>query len=355
MKTVEQAYQSKENNFDLLRIIAALLVIASHSFPLAGSRNEPFTLLGGFDTGGGWGVSVFFVISGFLVTKSVMERSIFDYFKSRFFRVVPALILVTLFTVFILGPVLTEQPISNFFQNPVTWEYLLTPTVFWMGHTLPGVFEENPVPGINGSLWTLPIECSFYIILPLLGALGLLSRRVYFLLPLTIGIILLYGIVNLGWKWDSQGGALLRGVPVYSGFKNGLLFSIGGFFWIYRKSIPLDPGVALGGILLLVIAGFQDGRLFAFMIALPYLTIYFALARPFRFRLYERLGDLSYGAYIFAFPVQQAMVSIFENRIGPLTLMAVSMPTTLMMATISWHLVEKRAIKMRRRLGKSRS
>src|SRR5262245_53522115 len=91
-RTLGEVFDPKNNNFDIIRLFAALLVLISHCYPLTGVATDPFAhYFGEYDTGGGWGVAIFFVISGFLVTRSVMERSTWVYLRSRVLRIVPAL------------------------------------------------------------------------------------------------------------------------------------------------------------------------------------------------------------------------------------------------------------------------
>lgn len=346
--TVGDAFEGRENNFDLLRIVAAVLVLVSHSYPLTGTGNEPFASYLGFDTGGGWGVAIFFVISGFLVTRSVLQRRVADYLKSRVLRIVPALLVVSLFEAFCIGTLFTSLPLGKYFGDLNTWDHVLNTLVFGLNLSLPGVFEGNPNRLVNGSLWTLPIECLFYLMLPFLAFLGLLSAKRYLVLPFLAALAFAGGILFFAWSWDNQGGNAFLDVPTYSALKNSIFFLLGGALWVYRRSMPLDGGLALCCLLLLSISGFSDAKWVVFFLAVPYLTIYFALVRPIEIAWYAKLGDISYGTYIYAFPVQQALVHCFGPNIGPTSLTLMALPITLVLATLSWVLVERRAIALRK-------
>lgn len=349
MKTVYQAFDPKRNNFNLIRLFAAILVLVSHCYPLTGRTTEPFaSYLGDFDTGGGWGVSIFFVISGFLVTRSVLERSVGVYLRSRILRIVPALTFVSLFEILVLGPLFTKLPIGNYFSNPGTYSYLRNATVYWLDFSLPGVFASNPVSGVaNGSLWTLPIESAFYVLLPVLSVFGLLKPERILLLLAVVAFWLAFGIIQLDWNWTNQGGMLFAGGPTYSTVKEGVFFLLGACLWILRDRIPFTGGLAACCVLLLLIFAYQKTGLVAMYLALPYLVIYVAMTDKLRFPFYEKIGDLSYGTYLFAYPVQQAIVAICGNAIGPKRLAALALPLTLMLAALSWYSIERPILAIR--------
>ncbi|MFC7556650.1 acyltransferase family protein [Pseudoroseomonas wenyumeiae] len=114
--SLEEAMTSKENNFDAIRLAAALLVLFSHSYPLTGSGADPIaTNLGGYDTGGGIAVSMFFVLSGFLVYRSAERHDAGVYLRSRVLRIVPGLAVCLILSAFVLGPVFTNLSATQYF------------------------------------------------------------------------------------------------------------------------------------------------------------------------------------------------------------------------------------------------
>ena len=162
--------QGRDNNFNLIRIIAALAVLVTHSFAVAiGSGDaEPFRGSLGM-TMGSIAVDVFFITSGFLVTSSLLNRqSTIEFVWARVLRIFPALLAMLLLTVFALGVFLTSLPISAYFSLPMTYIYLAKNATLLMGvaYNLPGVFDSNPYKSaVNGSLWTMPHEVRMYAIL----------------------------------------------------------------------------------------------------------------------------------------------------------------------------------------------
>lgn len=159
----------RRNNFDALRLVASLAVVAGHAWPLTGVSAAP--RLGGHlvhhDA-----VYVFFAISGFLITTSWFRSPHpLRYLRNRALRIFPALVLVVIATVFVIGPLVTSSP--DYLGEPATWSYLGNIALVAQ-YELPGVFQANPVTAVNGSLWTLGAEFACY-----LGvlAVGLLLRR----------------------------------------------------------------------------------------------------------------------------------------------------------------------------------
>ncbi|ROH86289.1 acyltransferase [Pseudomethylobacillus aquaticus] len=162
----------RDNNFNLVRAVAALAVLITHSFALAiGSGDaEPFKANLGM-TIGSIAVDIFFITSGFLVTSSLLNRqSIVEFIRARALRIFPALLVMLFLTVFVLGVIFTSLPISDYFSSTKTYVYLAKCATLFTGVTyhLPGVFEDNPYKNtVNGSLWTLPKEVRMYAILAL--------------------------------------------------------------------------------------------------------------------------------------------------------------------------------------------
>jgi peptidoglycan/LPS O-acetylase OafA/YrhL len=162
--------QSKDNNFNLIRIIAAVAVLITHSFALVNGTGdaEPFRYSLGM-TIGSIAVDVFFITSGFLVSASLINRqSTVEFILARFLRIYPALLVMLFLSVFVLGVFFTSLPLSSYLLDSKTYIYLLKCSTLVAGvvYQLPGVFDKNPYQyAINGSLWTMPYEIRMYIIL----------------------------------------------------------------------------------------------------------------------------------------------------------------------------------------------
>ena len=304
--------RGRENNFDLLRLIAALAVLFGHSFVLtAGNQSldtvDPISRFlmqnAGFNEAiQDFAVDVFFVISGFLVARSFLtQKTVIGFIEARVLRIFPAAILCSLLTVGVLvwfGTV----PVTAFFSDPETLRFLINNALLWrVEYHLPGVFQDNAYIGVvNGSLWTLPIELRAYLFLTLLGVLGLLRFRHGANLVLALLVILF-----LVPEWSS---IVTRNADKWRLF---LFFFVGAGFYVNRKYIPvgiLPPAVLLA--IYVGTAGIPKIHALIFVILVSYLTLAIALARYYPALDPGRAGDISYGVYLYAFPVQQALIQL---------------------------------------------
>jgi peptidoglycan/LPS O-acetylase OafA/YrhL len=153
----------RATNFDFLRLLAATFVVYGHSYPLTG-RVSPSFCGNGF---GSLGVKIFFSISGYMIASSWLHDPHFGRFwLRRALRILPALTVVVLLSVVVLGPLLTNLPLSIYLYSPQTFYYFYN-LVLYINYDLPGVFDQNIFPhAVNGNLWSLPAEVFMYATVP---------------------------------------------------------------------------------------------------------------------------------------------------------------------------------------------
>lgn len=339
----------RKNNFDFMRLVAATLVVYSHSFPLLGYYGqEPFARAAGHFTGGALGVAIFFVMSGYLVTASQQNSaSVFQFLWKRALRIFPALAVVVLLSILVLGPLLTTVPLAEYFRHPFTREYLWN-IALWIHFPLPGVFADLPHKGsINGSLWTLPIEASMYVAVALLGLAGLLQRK---WIPFVL-LALVAAHVFLALNPSLQKTALWRIGPLKDCIKFGIYFFAGSAFYLFDRFVPWRAWIA-ALLLAAWIASFHTPAGIYFMfLAVPYCTLYIARGNVQPLANFGRYGDFSYGLYIYAFPVQQTLVYLIgKDNLSPMQLFLAAQAIALACAFLSWHLIEKPALQLKSRL-----
>jgi peptidoglycan/LPS O-acetylase OafA/YrhL len=326
------------NNFDALRFWAALAVLWSHAIPISeGSEaNEPlFALSAGQTTAGSIAVTMFFVISGYLITKSFeRSHSSWRFVKARALRIMPAFLVVLLLLAFIVGPIVTTLPLASYVRSSEVYRYVLLQAAFLSFPDLPGVFAENPLPYINGSLWTLRYEVICYVAVFLLGICRLLNRWV--LLGLYCA-----GLVFLLFHEHGRVSDGMHLMPTKNAVDLGTKFLAGAL--IYKWRLSLLPSVALGALGIGVACLFLGHFATAGRTVIPYLVMYLALGMSLRLPSPIKLGDLSYGTYIYAWPVKQLIVLI-GGQPAWWMVAGLATPIVLLLAWLSWHLIEKVAL-----------
>ena len=339
----------RENNLDLIRFIAASAVVVAHAYPVAyGSDTfEPLFRVTGTSTFGRVAVMVFFVISGFLITASFQRsRSVLDYVLARVLRIFPALIVVCALTCFVLGPLLTTLDVGSYLHSTRVYGYLLW-TPIWPMHDLglPGVLESGVAypRTINASLWTIPYELLCYVAVLALGLFGLLRRWLVVCLFVASWYPHLYGVHGTVTPFH-------LGVQAADLFR---YFAAGMILYLWRDRIPMSGRAAALCLALLLLSATQHAPLGfdeSFALLGPYLVLYAGYNQHVRFPNFARHGDFSYGIYIFAFPIEQAVGKLIGPGVRAWQVAAFSYPVIVLCSVASWHLVEARSLRLRRRL-----
>jgi peptidoglycan/LPS O-acetylase OafA/YrhL len=339
----------KDNNLNLLRVLAATAVLLSHSFVLSTGDPgaEPLRTRLGMPLGS-IAVDVFFIVSGFLVTGSIWKsQSTIDFVVARVLRIFPGLLVMLALTVFVMGTALTTLDWSAYLSAKETRVYLAKCATLFFGaaYNLPGVFSENPYKNaVNGSLWTLPFEVKMYAILAamwLASKAALRFRARAFALGCVASAVASGGYVAITY--------LVRG-ETSSFFWLFFMFFGGAACFVVRRHIHISRTVALSLVVALVLAAAVSQKAFLaiYILSLPYITLYCAYGPAGWIRSYNAVGDFSYGIYIYAFPVQQALVAAMPS-IAPIPLFLCSGIATLLLAMLSWFLIERKALSLKRR------
>jgi peptidoglycan/LPS O-acetylase OafA/YrhL len=347
MKTLGQCFESSQNNFTLLRLLAAIAVLYYHCYPLSLGRgaHDPISeiLIRKASIGlGGLSVGAFFLVSGFLVTSSYINRSsIFAFIESRVLRIFPALIVAVLFCAFIIGPLVTSLDLHGYISNERVWRYILKNSIMVTGiqYDLPGVFLDNPWKiGVNGSLWTLPVEVWMYMWVSVVGAFGILKKRAVFNAVVFVSFLI---------YCSSPDSFLITKVD--GSVRNPLFFVIGAFFFVNRDYIPINTVALLVLTACVILFRNSEYGFFLYTLYISYFIFYIAFLEALNKFNPDKIGDLSYGVYIFAFPVQQVAAN-YITGISPVSMMAVTLPVVLCLAYFSWTFVERPALRLKGRM-----
>lgn len=350
MDNVDKSMLTRVNNFDVLRLSAAMMVVISHSYHLFGIDIDPWTRLTGYRTLGGLGVAIFFIMSGFLVARSFeLDPSAVRFAWKRFLRIMPGLVVCAVFTV-VLGAFVTDLSLNDYFSQRGVYNYfarmilLIKPPM-----TLPGVFESNPFPNaVNGSLWTLQYEVGLYFLLVICGTIGLLTKKL-------VLYGLLGGLLLAHWRLSESDALLRLGDTFKSVFYLGFLFFSGVTLWACRKKVFFSK-VSLYLVVVLLVGALKTPLFpLMLMLTLPYLIICSALTPIGDWAKFDKFGDCSYGVYIYSFPIQQTVVK-YCKPLGwsHISVTMLSIGLILIVSMGSWWLIEKPCLGFKRLLNNRR-
>ena len=364
--TIATKYDRTRNSFTPLRLVLACMVLYAHSFAISGvlHRDQLYRLTDGAYSMGRFAVLGFFVISGFLVTQSLATTGsrarLFAFLRKRALRIWPALIVCTLLVAFVLSGVLTRRQMSGFYSFEGGWSpwwYSFDSITFNLFSNLLGwhtrvrdLFAGNPMNATtNGSLWSIRFEVSMYLILAATGALLRYRMRAIVLVGASTAVLGLILLRTAGVTLPHPEYWVFKEWPTFIDLAP--YFFIGGALYVFRYKVPysVPAAVSLGFIFLL--ASVTKVGFVVALIAIPYALLIAAISP--RFSGYERrLGDYSYGVYIYAWPVQQTVVFLTGTG-NPYSLFVMALPLTLLCAIGSWHLVERPLLRRKPRSVRS--
>ena len=330
---------SRYNNFDHIRLLLALGVFFFHVGEL--TRMAEFQH---FRDAVSASVAVhsFFVVSGFLIFMS-FERSssLKRYFIKRFRRIAPGYIAVILLS-FLFLSLLSTLPPEKYFTATESFQYLAAnlATLNFLHPTLPGVFMDHPYKSVNGALWTIKIEVLFYLAVPLI-ALFYRWVKPWKLLLVLFALSALY-YLTMGWLYEQEGNPLY--LTLQRQLPGQMMFFSGGALLYYhldlfrRYALPLFIAAVFAYAIQSYISSQMLYPLYA--LSLSIIVVYLAVIFPYLGHI-ARYGDLSYGIYIWHFPIIQTFISLHLFEEHPWAALSGLLGVVLFFAWLSWHLVEK--------------
>ena len=349
--TFEQLSQSRRNNFNFLRFFLALLVIFDHSFLLLPPYNlqEPVTrLTRGQMTAGSWAVQGFFIISGFLIMQSWERRpNLAHFLKNRALRIYPGWIAALLFCVLVVAP-LSGINLGVLLHNPQTAVFFVQ-LLLHASSSLPKVFAGNPVPNVvDGSLWTIPLEILCYFAAALCGLV--LSSQKPGSPRWAVPALFVIGLIAVKFPQHAH----LHSVPWFGNLEAfpfyGTCFLAGMMLQQFQKIVPVSWPLFLACLGVMGLAALRkQGMAIPFILCGSYALLFTAFL-PFGLSRFGERFDLSYGIYLYAYPVQQLIVKCTEHRIMPMGLFMATVPLTLALALASWCLIERPFLRLKKRI-----
>jgi len=330
-----------KNNFDFLRFLFAFIVVLSHIIDLSQFHLFlPFKRY--FDSH--LSVTAFFIISGFLIAGSYIKtNNIKQYFTKRAKRLLPAYIFVIVFSFFFFS-FFSELNFLQYFSSPVLYKYLLANLFFtnFIQPCLPGVFDNNLLCTINGALWTIKVEVSFYLLLPIILLFAYkMKEKVYLYIGLYLfSLFYFYGLGYASLNSTKYGGIfdiLQHQIPGFlTYFVSGMVvYEYFEKFTFYKNKLLFLATVVF------IIEYYYNLEVFR-PIAMSIIIFYFA----FGFKIFNnwgKYGDFSYGVYIYHFPIIQLAIALnLFNLFNPFLVALFTIIFVLICAIISWHLLEKK-------------
>jgi peptidoglycan/LPS O-acetylase OafA/YrhL len=332
----------RSSGFDYLRLYLAISVLLWHSYPVSHGFQGAADL---------WATPVsyvvqlilpaFFALSGFLVSGSLVRVANIKLFLGlRFLRLFPALCTEVLLSAFVFGTLLTKIPLMEYFSDHRFFLYMLN-IVGWPHFDLPGLFKNNPVPFVNVSLWTIPFELECYIAITLLALFGLIKR------PAIVAPV--FAILTIGvWIFNYSRGIDGAGFTHVEGRVLVLSFMAGAVIFFCKDRIPYSVTGSIFALIASAMLMHFDHTVYLAPLLVAYFVAGVGLLNPRRTFFINSGRDYSYGVYLYAFPIQQVSALALGSYNNWITNVLIALPATLLMASFSWHCIEKPMLRFKK-------
>ncbi len=344
-----EAANWRPSGFDYLRLGLAVIIALQHAESIAeGDRldlwrtpAQPVLLAL---------LPMFFALSGFLVTGSLLRsQTIGKFLGLRIIRIFPALTVEVLLSAIIIGPIVTTYTPPKYFSDPEFYVYFLN-VVGDIHFYLPGVFKGNHYSYVNQQLWTIPFELYCYLAIAAIALIG--ARRWRVIAPLSTAVFMLGYLLLHGLRHDwSFGFTDLYSVP---GIFLVFSFLIGVCFYLYKEKIPWSTPLFVTCVLLAIACALTKQYsyaiwTYAYPLITCYITVYLGATNIKKIFLIKT-ADYSYGIYLYHYVIFQALYQILPITHHWYWMMLFSFPLVVAFSAMSWHLVEKPALDLRKKL-----
>ncbi len=332
MDRLGAAFDPRSNGITAVRLGLALTVVVSHAYKLGGFGQDPGQLLTRDRTElGTIAVTAFFVLSGFLLAASRERTDTLGFLWNRFLRIFPGYWVCLAVTVLVIAPLGAMLGRTALDPSDAGAYLVGNAALLELRPFIRDVFANVPDPSIiNGSLWTLAAEFICYL------GLAAIPRR--FFRPAATGLFIALVVTHLARLVGVVPGAIALDLP--------LAFATGTVAYLYRDRILIGlPGVLLA-VGWLVVASTTGGFRGLAIPAVAYLVLWAGVRTPFR-----GTTDISYGVYVYAFPLAQLLAVVGAERLGLVGFTGLSIAVAVGAGWLSWRLVERRALGWRRVAG----
>lgn len=344
--TLAECLDRPRNDLAAVRILAAVAVLHAHAWLVVTPnwRTGDFWHVFGFSLD--WhGVHAFFILSGMLLTKSLIDRpDPLRFTVARLMRYIPAIFVAALFAALVIGPLVTRMPLADYFKGGLVEFVLKTTTLSDVTAPLPGVFETHPMPGILFiPLWTIHYELVFALVLAVAGALGLIRLKAL----VAIGLVLTLA-VNIVWFWNGEEHVGLGSVHHLVRFASA--FGIGIALAVFADRIPVSNKIMLALILISIPLAYSHVASLAGMVLIAYAILCIGFAGGSITAWLAKLGVWSYGFYVWGYLIEQTIFHTAPSWSG-WSVFALAFVLALFAGWFSWTFVEKPSIAQTRAIS----
>lgn len=304
---MQYTYTDREgNNFNLIRMIAAYLVILSHATAIQGRGTDIVVRITGQTHSGQMAVFIFTFLSGIFITKSIMNYDAWIFFKKRFLRIYPELFLCLMF-ILILGAIFTTLNWADYWTNPQTRRYFIANLLEINNeHILPGVFENHPMQGMNGVLWYITFEIRIYLVWILMKTLGIFEDK--YKANIVLGILLIWVISRPETLPLLGGEASLYGMNDFPQYT--ITFILGAMLFINVERLHIRLGHVL--LVVFIMAVLRHSSIGIWVWAVGYIVIAIFIGTHPKL-LPVKVRDLSYGIFLYGWPTGQLVNEFMPN------------------------------------------
>jgi peptidoglycan/LPS O-acetylase OafA/YrhL len=337
----------RNNNFNFLRLVFAILVLLSHSPELVdGNRSrEILTKVFGTISFGELAVEGFFLLSGYMIIKSWLQKPDLKAFgKKRIARIYPGFIVATLFSIFLFG-LLGANNMSSYLHS-INYLRCLFFAITLMGPPTPDTFNGTPYPIVNGAMWTLSYEFRCYMLVAILGVYGINGcRKIWlFILAFMITVVFACSFFDIN-KYNFFGSFYIFGVPseIIQLFS---CFATGACFYLYHDKVKYKFPWAVTSFFMLICCLFYSKITnISFCILGGYCIFYFSFCNINILKIFQKFPDISYGLYLYGWPIQKLLLWNFPS-LSPWTLFLLAWVVSSIFGFMSWKLVESPALQL---------
>jgi peptidoglycan/LPS O-acetylase OafA/YrhL len=274
------------------------------------------------------------------------QQGLLPYVAGRLLRIYPGIIVAILLCALIIGPITSTFSEHEYFHSHELHTFMIKNMTLWRGiqDQLPGVFSSNPLHDVINTIWTLPNELKMYATIFVFGLARLAFRdqtRAIKVMKAVVSTIVIIYLINKLMHPQQAEAARLEHLACY--------FFLGSWTFLYRDKLRLSPLIAVALWIATLALHQYSAFVPLFRIALVYTVFLLAFHPDIQLNNFGKNGDFSYGMYIYAYPIQQLLIR-YHPAITPMELFGTALVLTLPMAFLSWHLIEKPALNLKRRL-----